>query len=115
MIDAAELKKQQAALTKFYNDLQAEDDARIEQEAEEYAKTHNNVKEAYIAGYIKSIEQPHTKSLHLITMFALDFKPRYKGSTKAVVEHIRGLFRKKIHDFRYVKPVQEEYEDTDNT
>ena len=63
----------------------------------QYAK--NDVQRAkdYIAGYMASIKQPHTRIIRLITIYVMDFVPYFKKhpDSKNMVTRIREIFRQK--------------------
>ena len=67
-MDAAETKRRRAELEEYYKKLYDQDAEVIKEEAMQYAE--NDVQRAkdYIAGYMASIKQPHTRIIRLITI-----------------------------------------------
>lgn len=110
-MDTIELKKQREDLEKYYKSLYDIDAEVIKKEAMEYAD--NDVQRAkdYIAGYLSSIKQPHTRTIRLVTMYVMDFVPYFRKhpDSKNMVTRIRDIFREK----RYPKELFSE--DTNNT
>ena len=96
-MDTIELKKQREDLEKYYKNLYDIDAEVIKKEAMEYAD--NDVQKAkdYIAGYLSSIKQPHTRTIRLVTMYVMDFVPYFKKhpDSKNMVTRIREIFREK--------------------
>lgn len=96
-MDTAEIKKRRAELEEYYKKLYDEDSEVIKKEAMEYAE--NDVQRAkdYIAGYMASIKQPHTRMIRLVTMYVMDFVPYFRKhpDSKNMVTRIRGIFRDK--------------------
>ena len=96
-MDTAELKRRREELEKYYQDLYGQDGDLIKEEALKYAE--NDVQRAkdYIAGYMASIKQPHTRMIRLITMYVMDFVPYFRKhpDSKNMVTKIREIFRQK--------------------
>ena len=90
-MDAAETKRRRAELEEYYKKLYDQDAAM------QYAE--NDVQRAkdYIAGYMASIKQPHTRIIRLITIYVMDFVPYFKKhpDSKNMVTRIREIFRQK--------------------
>ena len=100
-MDAAETKRRRAELEEYYKKLYDQDAEVIKEEAMQYAE--NDVQRAkdYIAGYMASIKQPHTRIIRLITIYVMDFVPYFKKhpDSKNMVTRIREIFRqKRYHD-----------------
>ena len=98
-MDTIELKKQREDLEKYYKNLYDKDAEVIKKKAMEYAD--NDVQRAkdYIAGYMASIKQPHTRMIRLITMYVMDFVPYFRKhpDSKNMVTKIREIFREKLY------------------
>ena len=96
-MDAAETKRRRAELEEYYKKLSDQDAEVIKEEAMQYAE--NDVQRAkdYIAGYMASIKQPHTRIIRLITIYVMDFVPYFKKhpDSKNMVTRIREIFRQK--------------------
>ena len=96
-MDAAETKRRRAELEEYYKKLYDQDAEVIKEEAMQYAE--NDVQRAkdYIAGYMASIKQPHTRIIRLITIYVMDFRPYFKKhpDSKNMVTRIREIFRQK--------------------
>ena len=96
-MDTAEIKKRRAELEKYYKELYDKDAEAIKEEAMQYAE--NDVQRAkdYIAGYLSSIKQPHTRTIRLVTMYVMDFVPYFRKhpDSKNMVTRIREIFREK--------------------
>jgi ribosomal protein S17E len=96
-MDTAEIKKRKAELEKYYKELYDKDAEAIKEEAMQYAE--NDVQRAkdYIAGYLSSIKQPHTRTIRLVTMYVMDFVPYFRKhpDSKNMVTRIREIFRDK--------------------
>ena len=96
-MDAAETKRRRAELEEYYKKLYDQDAEVIKEEAMQYAE--NDVQRAkdYIAGYMASIKQPHTRIIRLITIYVMDFVPYFKKhpDSKNMVTRIREIFRQK--------------------
>lgn len=96
-MDTAEIKKRRAELEKYYKELYDKDAEAIKEEAMQYAE--NDVQRAkdYIAGYLLSIKQPHTRTIRLVTMYVMDFVPYFRKhpDSKNMVTRIREIFREK--------------------
>lgn len=96
-MDTAEIKKRRAELEKYYKELYDKDAEAIKEEAMQYAE--NDVQRAkdYIAGYLSSIKQPHTRTIRLVTMYIMDFVPYFRKhpDSKNMVTRIREIFREK--------------------
>jgi hypothetical protein len=105
-MDTIELKKQREELEKYYKILYNEDAEVIKKEAMEYAD--NDVQRAkdYIAGYMASIKQPHTRMIRLITMYVMDFVPYFRKhpNSKNMVTRIRDIFREKRYPEKLFDP-----------
>ena len=105
-MDTIELKKQREDLEKYYKNLYEEDVEVIKKEAMEYAD--NDVQRAkdYIAGYMASIKQPHTRMIRLITMYVMDFVPYFRKhpDSKNMVTRIREIFRQKRYPEKLFDP-----------
>jgi ribosomal protein S17E len=105
-MDTIELKKQREDLEKYYKGLYDEDAEVIKKEAMEYAD--NDVQRAkdYIAGYMASIKQPHTRMIRLITMYVMDFVPYFRKhpDSKNMVTRIREIFRQKRYPEKLFDP-----------
>ena len=105
-MDTIELKKQREDLEKFYKNLYDIDAEVIKKEAMEYAD--NDVQRAkdYIAGYLSSIKQPHTRTIRLVTMYVMDFVPYFRKhpSAKNMVTRIREIFREKRYPEKLFDP-----------
>lgn len=105
-MDTIELKKQREDLEKYYRGLYDEDAEVIKKEAMEYAD--NDVQRAkdYIAGYMASIKQPHTRMIRLITMYVMDFVPYFRKhpDSKNMVTRIRKIFREKRYPEKLFDP-----------
>ena len=96
-MDTAEIKKRRAELEEYYKKLYDQDVEVIKEDAMRYAE--NDVQRAkdYIAGYMASIKQPHTRMIRLITMYVMDFVPYFKKhpDSKNMITKIREIFRQK--------------------
>lgn len=96
-MNAAETKRRIAELEEYYKKLYDQDAEVIKEEAMQYAE--NDVQRAkdYIAGYMASIKQPHTRIIRLITIYVMDFVPYFKKhpDSKNIVTRIREIFRQK--------------------
>ena len=96
-MDTAEIKRRRAELEEYYKKLYDQDAEVIKEEAMQYAG--NDVQRAkdYIAGYMSSIKQPHTRMIRLVTMYVMDFVPYFKKhpDSKNMVTRIREIFRQK--------------------
>ena len=96
-MDTAEIKRMRAELEEHYKKLYYQDAEVIKEEAMQYAG--NDVQRAkdYIAGYMSSIKQPHTRMIRLVTMYVMDFVPYFKKhpDSKNMVTRIREIFRQK--------------------
>lgn len=105
-MDTIELKKQREDLEKYYRGLYDEDAEVIKKEAMEYAD--NDVQRAkdYIAGYMASIKQPHTRMIRLVTMYVMDFVPYFRKhpDSKNMVTRIREIFRQKRYPEKLFDP-----------
>jgi len=96
-MDTAEIKRRRAELEDYYKKLYDQDAEVIKEEAMQYAE--NDVQRAkdYIAGYMASIKQPHTRMIRLITMYVMDFVPYFRKhpDSKNMITRIREIFREK--------------------
>lgn len=95
--DWTDLKRQREALEEYYRGLYKEDEEVIKKEALEYANGDINRAKDFIAGYLHSIKQPHTRSIRLIELYTMDYVPHYrqKSPDKHIVTCIRSIFRNK--------------------
>jgi hypothetical protein len=98
-MDTAEIKKRREELEKYYQDLYSQDSDFIKEEAMKYAEGDVQRAKDFIAGYMMSIKQPHTRMIRLINMYTLDYIPYYIKHTnpKNMVTKIRGIFREKLY------------------
>lgn len=98
-MDTAEIKKRREELEKYYQDLYSQDSDFIKEEAMKYAEGDVQRAKDFIAGYMMSIKQPHTRMIRLINMYTLDYIPYYIKHTnpKNMVAKIRGIFRDKLY------------------
>lgn len=105
-MDTAEIKKRRAELEKYYKELYDKDAEAIKEEAMRYAE--NDVQRAkdYIAGYLSSIKQPHTRTIRLVTMYVMDFVPYFRKhpDSKNMVTRIREIFREKRYPEKLFDP-----------
>jgi ribosomal protein S17E len=105
-MDTAEIKRRRAELEEYYKKLYDQDAEVIKEEAMQYAG--NDVQRAkdYIAGYMSSIKQPHTRMIRLITMYVMDFVPYFKKhpDSKNMVTRIREIFRQKRYPEKLFDP-----------
>lgn len=98
-MDTIELKKRREELEKYYQNLYNEDSDFIKGEALKYAGGDVQRAKDFIAGYMLSIKQPHTRMIRLINMYTLDYIPYYIKHTnpKNMVTKIREIFRDKLY------------------
>lgn len=98
-MDTVELKKRREELEKYYQNLYDEDSDFIKREAIKYAEGDVQRAKDFIAGYMMSIKQPHTRMIRLINMYTLDYIPYYIKHTnpKNMVTKIRNIFRDKLY------------------
>ncbi|MBR2248728.1 MAG: hypothetical protein IJ880_17235 [Bacilli bacterium] len=98
-MDSAEIKKRREELEKYYQDLYSKDGDIIKEEAVKYAEGDMQRAKDFIAGYMFSIKQPHTRMIRLINMYTLDYIPYYIKHTnpKNMVTKIRDIFRDKLY------------------
>lgn len=98
-MDTTELKKRREELEKYYQDLYNKDSDFIKKEALAYANGDVQRAKDFIAGYMMSIKQPHTRMIRLINMYTLDYIPYYIHYTnpKNMVTKIRDIFRDKLY------------------
>ena len=96
-MDTAEIKKRRAELEKYYKELYDKDAEAIKEEAMQYAESDVQRAKDYIAGYLSSIKQPHTRTIRLVTMYVMDFVPYFRKhpDSKNMVTRIREIFREK--------------------
>ncbi len=96
-MDTIELKKRREELEKYYKNLYDEDAEIIKKEAMEYADNDIQRAKDYVAGYLSSIKQPHTRIIRLVTMYVMDFVPYFRKhpDSKNMVTRIREIFREK--------------------
>ncbi len=96
-MDTAEIKKRRTELEKYYKELYDKDAEAIKEEAMQYAENDLQRAKDYIAGYLSSIKQPHTRTIRLVTMYVMDFVPYFRKhpDSKNMVTRIREIFREK--------------------
>jgi len=99
MSDWTDLKRQREALEEYYKGLYKEDEEVIKKEALEYSGGDVNRAKDFIAGYLHSIKQPHTRMIRLIELYTMDYVPHSKKlpSDKHIVSCIRSIFRDKLY------------------
>lgn len=98
-MDTKDIKKQREALEAFYKNLYNKDAELIKEKALEYANGDVDKAKDFIAGYLYSIKQPHTRMIRLISMYTLDYVPYYRKHPRPthINESIREIFRKQLY------------------
>ena len=99
-MDNKEIEK----VNKFYENLIEEDEKYMKKVASEFIKEHSDLtpEELYIQGWRKSIEQPLSRSIHLIGMYTQDHIPdRYQKDMRRLTTHILEIFRNKLHKLKF--------------
>ena len=97
-----ERKREETAL--FYKNLMDSDYEYMKQQASIFVKEHPDIslEDMFIQGWIKSIEQPLSRSIHLISMYAQDYVPkRHQIDLKMLTTKILGIFRNKLHNLQF--------------
>jgi hypothetical protein len=71
----------------------------IEEEALEYSNNDKQRAKDYLAGYLSSIKNPHTRTIRLLTIYVMDFVPYFRKhpSYTNMVTQIRDIFRRKLY------------------
>lgn len=98
-----ELDRRREELSEFYRKMYEEDKVMIEKKASEYIKDIQDlsiadvIKKAYIDGYNFSLEQPLSRSIHLLVMYAYDYVNDKHINMKNSISKIRSIFRDKLH------------------
>lgn len=97
MSDWTDFKRQREALEEYYRGLYKEDEEVIKKEALEYSEGDVNRAKDFIAGYLHSIKQPHTRTIRLIELYTMDYVPHSKKlpTDKHIVSCIRSIYREK--------------------
>lgn len=99
-----EVEKQREETTKFFKGLMDSDYEYMKQQASIFVKEHPelSLEDMFIQGWIKSIEQPLSRSIHLISMYTQDYLPKkYQIDLKLVTTKIRNIFRNKLHNLKF--------------
>ena len=100
MSNWTDFKRQRDSLEEYYKGLYEKDSNIIKKEALEYAEGDVNRAKDFIAGYLHSIKQPHTRTIRLIELYVQDYiVPRHKKTPadKHIVTCIRDIFRNKLY------------------
>lgn len=86
--------KQRESLEAIFNSMSKSDLATVTMLAKSKYNT-DEERSAFIEGYLHSIENPHSKSIRLISMYAYDYVPYYISLPKpnTVVSNIQYIFR----------------------
>lgn len=98
-MDITEVKRRREELEKYYQGFYDRDSDLIKEEALKYSGGDVQRAKDFIAGYMLSIKQPHTRTIRLINMYTLDYIPYYIAHTnpKNMVTSIRDIFREKLY------------------
>lgn len=96
-----EINKQREKNIEFYKNLDDLDDSYMKEVAKEFVGNNPNLtpEELYVQGWKKSIEQPLSKSIHLIGMYTQDYLTTKYKDMKNITTHIRNIFRNKYNTF----------------
>lgn len=100
---AQEISKQLNQNIEFYKKLDDSDYEYMQEVAKEFVKNNPNLtpEELFIQGWIKSIEQPLSRSIHLIGMYTQDYLTTKYKDMKNITTHIRNIFRNKSHNLTF--------------
>lgn len=101
---AKELKKNREETTLFYKNLMDSDYEYMKQQASIFVKENPDMslEDMFIQGWIKSIEQPLSRSIHLISMYSQDYVPKqYQINLKVLTSKILDIFRNKLHNLQF--------------
>ena len=93
---AQELDRRREDLISYYKALIEEDDAEINKIVKGRYPDNEELQKAFMDGYRFSLEQPMTRTIHLIVMYAYDYVNDTGINMKNVISKIRTLFRNKI-------------------
>lgn len=96
-----ELERKREETTLFYKKLMDSDYEYMKQQANIFVKEHPNLslEDMFLQGWLKSIEQPLSRSIHLISMYTQDYIPeKYQTDLKLVTSKILNIFRNKLHN-----------------
>jgi hypothetical protein len=99
-----ELERKREETSKFYKELMDSDYEYMKQQANIFVKEHPNLslEDMFLQGWLKSIEQPLSRSIHLISMYTQDYIPgKYQADLKLVTSKILGIFRNKLHNLTF--------------
>lgn len=99
-----EVEKKKEDTTVFFKNLMDSDYEYMKQQASIFVKEHPelSLEDMFIQGWIKSIEQPLSRSIHLISMYTQDYIPvKYQADLKMLVSKIRNIFRNKLHNLKF--------------
>ena len=94
----AKFNRDRKTLIDYYENLYKEDNEFIKKKALEYSDGDKEKAKDYLAGYLESIKQPHTKIIKLIEMYVVDHMPRFRSlpSDEKIISNVREIFRKEI-------------------
>lgn len=103
-MNSQELEKERQQTTEFYKTLNDQDYEYIQQEASKFVQEHPNLtpEELYMQGWVRSVEQPLSRSIHLIGNYVQDFFPDFiQKDMKNITVSIRNIFRNHLHELNF--------------